>query len=206
MTSSELGALRLARAFGFALAAFALSVGAHVLAGGPTPSVTASLVLGGSIAWASLFLTHRRRGAWSITAAMALTQVLLHRALTLSATGGGCWGLHSGHGHLHTVRAATHVVCAAMPSLSQAHGIPVGMTLAHAVAAVVLGLILARGESAIWFLASLVWPSPPMPATPLSRMPRAWPVATAQPLRRMRSGLEPISRRGPPRALTAALG
>ncbi|HEV7196057.1 MAG TPA: hypothetical protein VGN19_08965 [Pedococcus sp.] len=198
MTTSELGALRLARAFGFAVAAFALSVGAHVLAGGTPPSLTASLVLGGSTAWASLFLTGRRLGARSMVVAMGLAQVLLHEALMMSTPGGRCTGLDRGGNHLHALSSAARSVCTAMPSLPHAHGIPLGMSLAHAVAAILVGLVLARGESAIWFLAALVWPSRPVAVVVPVRRPRAWSIPTVPAVRRRSQRLAPISRRGPP--------
>ncbi|HEV7145591.1 MAG TPA: hypothetical protein VGN48_01195, partial [Pedococcus sp.] len=105
MFSSELGALRLARAFGFAIAAFGLSVAAHVMAGGTPPSVTASLVLGGATLWVSLFLTGQRRGSRSIVAAMGLLQLLLHQALMMSAAGSRCAALDAAGSHLHTLGA-----------------------------------------------------------------------------------------------------
>jgi hypothetical protein len=204
MTSSGLGALRLARAFGFTIAAFALSVGAHVLAGGTTPSVTASLVLGGSTLWVSLFLTGRRLGARSIVVAMGLTQVLLHEALMMATPGGRCPGLDRAGSHLHALSAAARSVCMTMPALPQAHGIPLGMMLAHAAAAVLLGLVLARGESAVWFLVALVWPSRPVAVAVPAGMPRTWSLATVPAVRRLNPGLAPISRRGPPRARAVA--
>jgi hypothetical protein len=210
MTSSEPGALRLARACGFAIATFALSVGAHVLAGGAPPSLTASLVLVGSTVWGSLFLTGRRLGARSIVAAMGLTQVLLHEALMMSApmmsapmkSGpvGGCVGPDHSGAHVHALSSAARSICTAMPSLPHAHGIPLGMSLAHAVAAIALGLVLARGESAIWFLAALVWPSRPVAVSVPVRMPRAWSLPNVPAVRRRSYRMAPISRRGPPRA------
>jgi hypothetical protein len=207
MFSSELGALRLARAFGFAIAAFGLSVAAHVMAGGTPPSVTASLVLGGATLWVSLFLTGQRRGARSIVAAMGLLQLLLHQALMMSAAGSRCAALDAAGSHLHTLGAEARSACMAMPSLPQphaAHGIPLGMTLAHALAALLLGLVLARGESAIWFLACLVWPSRPVALAVPVRMPRAWSVPTVPTVRRLSHALAPISRRGPPRLAAVA--
>lgn len=207
MTASELGALRLARAFGFAAAAFALSVCAHVLAGGTPPSVTASLVLGGATVWVSLFLTGRRRGALSIVGAMGLLQLLLHEALMLSAGGGRCPALEAPRDHLHALSSTARSACMAMPSLSPtsaAHGIPLGMTLAHALAAVLLGLVLARGESAIWFLASLVWPSRPVAVSVPVRRQRAWSIPTVAAVPRVGHALAPISRRGPPRLAQVA--
>lgn len=198
MTTSEVGALRLARAFGFAIAAFALSVGAHVLAGGTPPSLTASVVLGGSTVWASLFLTGRRLGARAMVVAMGLAQLLLHQALMVSTPGGRCAGLDRAGNHLHAVSSAARSVCTAMPSLPHAHGIPLAMSLAHAVTAILLGLALARGESAIWFLAALVWPSRPVAVAVPVRMPRAWSVPTVPAVRGRSHQLGPISRRGPP--------
>lgn len=207
MTSSELGALRLARAFGFAIAAFALSVGAHVLAGGTPPSLTASLVLVAGTVWVSLFLTGRQRGARSVVAAMGLLQLVLHQALMLSAGASRCPALDAPGNHLHALSSAARSACMAMPSLSQTHvapGIPLGMTLAHALAAVVLGLVLARGESAIWFLAALVWPSRPVARAVPVGMPRAWSIPTVPAVRRLGQAVAPISRRGPPRLASVA--
>jgi hypothetical protein len=205
MTSPELGALRLARALGFGLTAFALSVTAHVVAGGPPPSATVSLVLGFAVVWASVFLTWRRLGVVSSVLSLGALQVVLHAALSLASAGATCMSVVHGHAS-HAADGAMTMCTTATASHAHSDGASgLAMTAAHALAAVVLGVLLARADQAVWFLAALIWPS----------LPQATPGAAGVPQARVavvRSRVRPpvgvvltgVSRRGPPRGLALA--
>lgn len=157
MTSPSTGALRLLRAACLTVAVLGLSLIAHVVGGGHAPSggVLAALALG--VFWACTVLTWRRLGRVSLTFAVLASQVLLHKAFDLLAGPAPCVELvHAHAGHLTT--GATVLCSAPMPAMASAHGSPgLGMVVAHAVAAVLVSLVLAGGEAALWFLARLVW-------------------------------------------------
>jgi hypothetical protein len=199
MRSPEVGALRVARAFGFGLTAFALSVVAHVAAGGPAPSATTTLLLGAGTLWVSVFLTWRRLGVTASVVSLGALQVVLHAGLSLASAGGACLTVvHSHAGHL---ASGPMTMCAASSSVhGHVHGIPgLAMTAAHAVAAVLLGVLLARADQAVWFLSALVWPRLPQPAADAGVDPGTPVVLVAAPARRPQwLGLAAVSRRGPP--------
>jgi hypothetical protein len=209
MMSPDAGLLRLARASGFGLVAFSLSLTAHVAGGGQLPSAMASLVLLGACCWVSVFLTWRRLGRLAAVIALGVMQVLLHAALMLASAAGACTAMMSGHPHLSTATAMAAPVCLPGPAHEPSHagGWPaMGMTLAHAAAAVLLGVLLSRADRAVWFLATLrLWAppadvrvSPPVAAAPLVPAVPAWC--------RSHIALLGVRRRGPPVAAAPALG
>jgi hypothetical protein len=194
MFSPGQGALRLARATGLALAAYTLSVVAHLAGGGHAPSALATAVLLFLTWWVCVMVTFRRLGRVACVALLAVSQVLLHGALSLASSAGGCVQVvHQHAGHLTN---GTMTVCSAEAAPMHHHGSSLLMTSAHTVAAVLLGLVLARGEAALWFLAALVWPRPlvaPVLVTPA----RVW-VAVVQTARTGVVVPGGVGRRGPP--------
>jgi hypothetical protein len=201
MTSPEVGALRLARAFGFGLTAYALAVVAHAAGGGGTPTLTGSLVLAFATVWVSVLLTSRRLGVGSSVLSLGVVQLLLHEGLALASSAGGCMSVVHSHGS-HLASGAM-MVCspAGAPDMHAHGGATVAMTAAHAVAALCLGVLLARGDQAVWFLAALVWPRLPEAGVVGVLVPRVPASARARLVaRRPLVVLSGLSRRGPPRA------
>ena len=203
MTSPSGGALRYLRAGSVTLAMLGLSLMAHVVAGGHAPSggVLAALALG--VFWACTLLTWRRLGRVSLTLAVLASQVLLHKAFDLLASPAPCVELvHAHAGHLTT--GATIVCSAPMPAMASAHGASgASMVVAHGVAAVLVGLVLARGEAALWSLARLVWR--PIVGTPdLAAPVSCGRVVVDRPVLTTRSVVPGgVGRRGPPRGCQA---
>lgn len=122
------GLLRFVR--GGVLAAFCLllSLTAHVAGGGAPHLSSGLLVAGALLSVVCVAAADRQRGPGGIAAVLAVSQVLFH----LLSAGGE-------HG-----AAASGTVA---PSLT--------MVAAHALAALVVGLLLAHGERLVWSLVAL---------------------------------------------------
>lgn len=142
---------RVVRATSWALAAFGLSTGAHVVGGGALPSSGSALVMALALLWTGLVLTGRRLGPITLTLSLAASQLLLHLILTASEATAACV---AAGGHHDMVLA-----CSGGAPMSHHNG--AAMLLAHATATIVLALLLARGEETIWFLAGRLWPRLP---------------------------------------------
>ncbi|WP_353707141.1 hypothetical protein ABRQ22_13860 [Cellulosimicrobium sp. ES-005] len=190
MSSPVVGPLRVARAALVATLVLALTALAHRVAGGtlPDPLVLAALAaftLAGTTAAARLRFTPTR-----LVVLLGGAQVALHQALVVLAPVGSCVpvGVTSGHGgHVAPVR---DVVCAApvgapVPAaggvglvhpehLTTSGTAGLWMVVAHAVATVVLALVLARGERALERFLAWVTPRGALPARVLV-VPRARP-------------------------------
>ncbi|GAA2733566.1 hypothetical protein GCM10009867_11780 [Pedococcus aerophilus] len=201
MVAAGTGTLRLARALGLALAAYGLSLGAHLVGGGNAPSATGAAALLFATWWVGVLVTHRRLGRTALVAALGVSQLVLHQAFSYASTAGSCVTVVHAHADHLTNGAST--VCAEAGAAGMAamphHGLAgAGMVVAHAGAAVLLALLLARGEAAVWFLAGLVWPTPPAPV----RLPTALRPATV--LGALLAPTAPVvvpgdvGRRGPP--------
>ncbi|WP_264030818.1 hypothetical protein [Cellulosimicrobium sp. SH8] len=217
MPSPVVGPLRVARAALVATLVLALTALAHRVAGGvlPDPLVLAALAaftLAGTTAAARLRFTPAR-----LVVLLGGAQVALHQALVVLAPVGSCVpvGVTSGHGgHVASVGdvVCTAPVGATPPAdggaslahpehLATSGTAGLWMVVAHAVATVVLALVLARGERALERLLAWVTPRDALPAlapvAPVARpvVPSTGPVRVAS---RWRSRRAPT--RGPPRS------
>ena len=203
VTSPNSGALRLLRAGSLTVAVLGLSLMAHVVAGGHAPSAGVTAALGLGVFWACTVLTWRRLGRLSLTTAVLASQVVLHKVFDLLAGPASCVELV--HAHVgHPTAGATIVCSGPMPDMASAHGTPgLSMVVAHGMAAVLVGLLLAGGEAALWFLAGLVWR--PVVGTPdlavVASRGRVAIARTVLPARSVLSG--GVGRRGPPAASQA---
>jgi hypothetical protein len=201
----------------FALAAVGLASAAH-LAGGENLSLPAAVLAVPAVMLAVYLLAGRRRGPSGLLIAMGLTQVALHLAFMATSAAQACrldgvpamagmpmqaaHSAHSAHAALHCGPAMTHGAAAhawLWPSTP--------MLLAHALATVLLVLILAHGEAAVWALAAslgfrVLRPGAVLLVLVLRRGPV--PVQTAF---RPRSSVprRSVRRRGPPRSTVAVL-
>lgn len=220
------GATRMLRALLFAGVAVLASLAAHVAGGGapPPPLVVTGVVL--ILAWAAVPLAGRRRGPASIVPAMVLLQLGLHHVFSLLSGSPGCAPALSGAGHAGAhlgshlgsqlgahagggaAVAGSGAACGhpmAGHSLhSMASGGPgLAMTLAHAAAAVALGLVLGHGERALWQIVGwLIARRPrvePLPPVPGHAGARVGGRSVARPRPTVLHGA--AGRRGPPSAL-----
>ena len=176
MPSPVAGPLRVARAALVATLVLALTALAHRVAGGalPDPLVLAALAaftLAGTTAAARVRFTPAR-----LVALLGGAQLGLHQALTVLAPGGSCAPVGAGHGHAAAATAGS-VVCAVPSALpdggaSLAHPAHLAtsgtaglwMVAAHAVATVVLALVLSFGERALERFLAWVTPRVALPA------------------------------------------
>jgi hypothetical protein len=163
---------RSVRSAAFAACAVGLALGAHATAGGGVPDLLVLLLLGVLVEAASSTFARRPRGALATALALLSVQVVLHSAFMMAAPA------HMAHGsHLHS------------PS----------MVVAHGIAALILGVLLARGERQITCVARLLVPVAllrPFRPLPVRRLVIAAPVDV--PRLRPAVTLHDLSRRGPP--------
>jgi hypothetical protein len=152
------GALRLIRVALFALTAVGLAMGAH-LAGGEATSPKVALLAVPAVMVVVNLLAARRRRLTSLLPAMAATQAILHLAF-MAASGADACRVSGGADSMAGMSGAggqLAVHCApAMAPATMASGFRPSLIMlaAHAVATVMLVVLLAHGETAIWLLAS----------------------------------------------------
>lgn len=202
------GVLRLARAAFFAVSAVGLASAAHLAGGEVVPPRSVLLAVPAVMVVVHL-LAAGRRGPAGLLIGMGLTQAVLHVALMTSSFATSCWSTASapmmaGMG----MGDHQHAVLRCEPAPAAAAGLwPSGsMLLAHTLATVVVVLLLARGEVALWALAAALRFRFRLPAaTVLPPAVRALPVAVAA-FRRAPQAvhLRTVRRRGPP-ALAGAV-
>ncbi|MHA7135090.1 hypothetical protein [Oerskovia turbata] len=201
MLTQVAGPLRVARAGLVATLVLALAALAHRVGGGTLPHplillALASFTLAGTMLAARLRFTVGR-----LVVVLGAGQVGLHHALGFLGRA-TCAPVASGHaGH-----AAVPAACPAPPALPDAvahlpHAAPGGqwMLLAHALATLVVALVVARGERALGLLLTWLAPRarltdllPALPARPRLQAPAAAPSRATNALWRR------PSTRGPP--------
>ncbi|MER5261289.1 hypothetical protein ABTZ99_04280 [Actinosynnema sp. NPDC002837] len=138
---------RLARAVLLAVTSAALSVTAHGAAGGSVTEFAPALPLTLLVAFAGTALAERGRRPWTILATLGVAQVGQHALLNL--------GHHAADG----------------PGLGFS---PTAMTAAHAFAALLTGLLLARADAALHALVGVVTRLLPPPHTPVAPAGALW--------------------------------
>jgi hypothetical protein len=201
------GGARLVRVALFSLTAVTLAYLAHRAGGGAASPVHALTPLPVVMLVMNL-LAGRRQSFWVLLAAMGLLQAGLHYAFMATSLAPDC---HVAAATQHGASGASHGMsmhCTPEMSHSTFTGTSLSstMTLVHALAANLLVLIRARGESAIWALADVLgfcsllmcW-RPQIPAVRLSRPNLYRPIRT--PRRAVRFS---VLRRGPPALVCAA--
>lgn len=153
MVEPSSGPLWLARALAWTCAALGLSAGAHVVGGGSLPSAGGAAFLLTALLWVGLILTRRRLGALTLVTTLGVSQALVHTALTLTEVHTGCGSITGHTGHEVAIACSSSGAAVTHPDHST-----LSMTLAHAAAAIALGVVLARSEAAVWFVAGLLRP------------------------------------------------
>ena len=157
MGSPAAGPLRLARAAAFGTVAFALALVAHVSGGRSDPAAGHTDVLAGGVAGGSVLVTGRRCGGARLLG-LGAVQVGLHVAFMALAPAAGCRTVT-----LPASPSRRPVSVTSCPPCrwlgSPGSGSPLPMVLAHAGATVALAVLLARGDRALWLLATLLLPA-----------------------------------------------
>lgn len=197
------GVLYVARAAVLTVAVVGLACAAHVIGGGGVPSPWLVAALAGVTGWVCAWVARCRLRWPAVLGLLTVGQVTLHESLTYFAAPGCGAGVPAG-GHAGHSAGTTHCdVAASALGLAAHESRSLAMLAAHAAATVVLTLIVARGERAVWAVAS--WLSPLIPflllvAAPLVlARPRRQPRALGVPWRPTRHVLLRVSpRRGPP--------
>lgn len=180
---------RSARAGALTLVTVVLAAGAHASAGGSLPSLWVLLALTLPTFGAAFALAGRRPSTPITLVALAASQFLLHQGFAALA-GEGC--------------STHHVVVTACASTPHAHGSGVGMLAAHVLATAVTGILLARGEQALFALADrLAWRLPALQRVSLPVLPRLPRPVERRVRPRLVDAVVPV-RRGPPPVLRVA--
>ncbi|MEV4167937.1 MFS transporter [Nonomuraea sp. NPDC049709] len=173
---------RLARTAVFAVVCLGLGVAAHLLGGASVPAP--AMVAASGLAFAAAYpLAGRERSLAVILPLLAGVQVVLHLLFSLS--------------HAASPRMpASHLHSGLVPGL--------GMLVAHGLAVGLTALWLARGEAALWALLRRLAVRLLVIRLPLLTTPFSTSLGTTEPPV-LRSAVlrHVVSRRGPPRAVTA---
>lgn len=151
------GLLRLARAAFFAVIAVGLASAAHLAAAEDVP-VSAALFAVPAVMIVVNRLAAGRRGPLGLLVGMGLTQVVLHLAFMLTSIAPACAPSTTMTGMAMASETGRFAVTCAPVSGHGAAAVQLWpslpMALAHALATVLLVLLLARGEAAVWALAA----------------------------------------------------
>lgn len=190
---------RLSRAFAVAGSTVSLAAAAHTAAGGTLPD---PLVLVGLLALALLpaaWLCGKRLTPTTVIGLLGTGQLVLHTAFgTLSHSTDTVPQFSPAAGHVHVLGMPSGMPAAAV------HGYTPAMLAAHLLATLTVGLLIARGEAALWALRAwlrplvrllllrALHPFPTVPACTSGTLPRLW------------RSLRLTSLRGPPCAAAAA--
>ncbi|HST80738.1 MAG TPA: hypothetical protein VLL08_03230 [Kineosporiaceae bacterium] len=149
------GLLRLTRTAFFAVSAVGLASAAHLATRGHLPGSTALLAVP-AVMLVINRLAAGRRGPIGLFLGMAATQAVLHLAFMVTSTAATCSPsvamndmAMTGHRHL-----AVECASSGYGGADSQFWPSVSMLLAHLLAALLLALVLARGEAAVWALAS----------------------------------------------------
>ena len=206
----ETGLLRLTRAAFFAVSAVGLASAAHLAAGDDVPASIALFSVPVVMIIVNV-LAASRRGPGGLFVGMGLTQIVLHVAFMMTSIAPACgpasamsgMAMTGEHGHFA-------VVCEPVTG----HGTTVAglwpsapMALAHLLATLLLVLLLARGEKAVWALAAslrfrFLRPAPAVLLPAVRRLP----VVTTTAHRGSQTvHLHTVRRRGPPALAGAVL-
>lgn len=178
-----------------------LASAAHVLGGGvlPAPAIMAGLAAVSMLP--VLLLARARLAAPVIVTVLVLGQLALHEAFCRLSSAAGFIPVAGGHPHF----AQVHGPAPVMAMSGAAHPAPgLLMLILHAVATVATGLVLAKGEEALWCLAAWL-----RPLVRLLMVPTMCPLPSRSPVRVLRvpsrwRNLRLLCLRGPPAVAAAA--
>ncbi len=190
MTTAGVGLVRAARAAVALLAVLGISSAAHEVGGGQAPGVVALAFLALLVGPPVWFATGRRLTTPVLVALLGGAQVVVHLVLRTMVPGHGTGSAM--HVHEGVPEALVPGAAPAMPEMS---ALDAPMLLAHVVATLVLSVVLARAEAALWHVVSALLPRP-VPSLRRPVLPRL-AVAVARP-RPVGRTPRPLGGRAPP--------
>jgi hypothetical protein len=174
-------AFRLSRAAVVTTATVLLAVAAHTAAGGALPD---PLILLGLLALTLLptaWLSGKRLTPTTVLGLLGTGQLVLHTAFDGLSESAASLQLSPAAGHVHILGAASQGAPA-----GHVHGYSPAMFVAHALATLAVGLLIAKGEAALWallawlgplvrlFLLPAMPPAPSLPAYAPQAFPKVW--------------------------------
>lgn len=190
-------AFRLSRAAVVTAAIVLLAVAAHTSGGGALPDPLILLGLAALTLLPTAWLAGRRLAPTTLLGLLGAGQFILHSAFDGLSESAASLRLSPAAEHVHVLGAAPPGAPAGHVHV-HVHGYSPAMFAAHALATLAVGLLIARGEAALWAL--LAWLSPlvrlllvgaPAPAAALpAYAPKAFP--------KIWRGLRLPALRGPP--------
>lgn len=193
MTRAGTGMLRGARTAVAVLAVLGVSTAAHQLGGGRAPGALALLVLVVLLAPPTWLVLCRRLSAPALAALLGAGQAAVHLALAAMAPGHGT----AGAPHLHDA-LPTGLDTGSSAAMAPMAGSGARMLLAHVVATLVLAVVLARAEAALWHVVSSLLPRVVAPLRRPLLLRYALAVVTPRPAGRAPL---PVGGRAPPLVL-----
>ncbi len=190
MTTAGVGLVRAARAAVALLAVLGISTAAHEVGGGRAPGVVALAFLAllvGPPVWVA---TGRRLTTPALVALLGGAQVVVHLVLRTMVPGHGSGAALHVHGGVPGA-----LVPGAAPAMPEMASLDAPMLLAHVAATLVLSVVLARAEAALWHVVSALLPRP-VPTLRWPLVPR-FAVAVVAPRPAGRAP-RPVGGRAPP--------
>ncbi len=190
MTTAGVGTVRAARAAVALLVVLGISSAAHQAGGGEPPGLVALAFLALLVGPPTWLATGRQLTTPTLVALLGGAQVVVHVALRTMVPGHGSGTAVHVHGGVPAGLATG--AAPAMPAMPQ---LDPPMLLAHVVATLVLAVVLARAEAALWHVVSALLPR----ATPPARWPLVprFAVAVVAP-RPVGRAPRPVGGRAPP--------
>lgn len=169
---------RMLRSAAFAVVATALAAIGHMTGGGRPPDAALLLVGAGGVTLICTGLTTRRRSLPEIVGLLAACQLAFHLLFSLDV-----------HRHVDTVTGWTFLPAAPLPMLA-----------VHLVATALSGLVLAKGESALFRLFAVLRRAVMLITSPaaIDVSPSWTPVPATSGVRPTGALLSTSPRRGPP--------
>jgi hypothetical protein len=202
--SATRGALRLGRSAVLGAGCLLLALSAHVLAGGPAPSVLAVIVLAVPVTCSCVLVTGRQAGLGRIGTVLGLTQVGLHQGFMALAHPDCAGTTASLPAHLAGHAAGGAGVPASCGPAMQMAGGSAAMVAGHVLAAGITALLLWQGERLLWaLLAGLGWSGLPGAEATIPARARVLGAPVAGRGSRSIALLGGVGRRGPPVAVPA---
>lgn len=190
---------RLLRSSIIASTSLCLASAAHTAAGGTLPEPLIFTAMIALTLLASTVVSRWKLGPVSILGILALSQLSLHQCFEWFAFSPMTGASSTPHQHQHGSALAELPAMLPAHSAHSADSAGLGMLLAHVIATIIVGLMVARGESVLWALGDWLRPLLRllMPAVlPVPRQPAAAsaPTERAKPQRFLRAARW----RGPP--------
>ncbi|MBE0008187.1 MULTISPECIES: hypothetical protein [unclassified Arthrobacter] len=193
---------RLARSLATSAVILSLAAGAHVIGGGHLPAPLIVAVLGSATLLAVTVIARKALTLPALLLVLGVGQWLLHTGFSLTSTASACVAAPARH---YAVQSVSCLPSGAHTHAASAHA-DVWMLALHALAVIVTGFMLQRGETAARLAASWLVPLLRLPdvvgPVPAPRIPLFPPAPIRRSARAFRD-VPPL--RGPPSTHAPAL-